>query len=338
MTEVERTGQGDADVALPDHVRQRVRDSVADNTRRGYRHDWARFAAWCDKQSRTPLPATGATLAAYVSHLADEDKAPATIDRAISCVRTMHRVNGHAEQPATEEARAVLRWHRQQRAEHGKRNQKKATPAIVDALRAMIATCDPYTLAGKRNRALLMLGFAMMARRSELSNLDIGDLRETNDGLEVHIRRSKTDRDAAGADVAVPYGTHPDTCPVRTVRVWVEALAELGATSGPLFRPIDRHGRLGSDPNAAGYRSPRLSGTSVDAIVQRTARRAGLPNAGGYSAHSLRAGGATAAYKGGADVSTIAKHGRWNEKSPVVLGYIRAVDRWKDNPMRGVGL
>jgi hypothetical protein len=36
--------------------------------------------------------------------------------------------------------------------------------------------------------------------------------------------------------------------------------------------------------------------------------------------------------------STIAAHGRWAPTSPVVLGYIRAVDRWADNPMHGVGL
>ncbi len=50
------------------------------------------------------------------------------------------------------------------------------------------------------------------------------------------------------------------------------------------------------------------------------------------------AGGATAAYRAGAPVSTIAAHGRWAPTSPVVLGYIRAVDRWNDNPMHGVGL
>ncbi len=34
------------------------------------------------------------------------------------------------------------------------------------------------------------------------------------------------------------------------------------------------------------------------------------------------------AYRAGAPVSTIAAHGRWAPTSPVVLGYIRAVDRW----------
>jgi hypothetical protein len=52
----------------------------------------------------------------------------------------------------------------------------------------------------------------------------------------------------------------------------------------------------------------------------------------------LRAGGATSAYRAGVPVSTIAGHGRWLPTSPVVLTYIRSVDRWTDNAMKGVGL
>ena len=88
-------------------------------------------------------------------------------------------------------------------------------------------------------------------------------------------------------------------------------------------------------------RQPARAGLSADAIgdlVRRAAERAGLPHPERYGAHSLRAGGATAAYEAGAPVSVIAAHGRWSPTSPVVLGYIRAVDRWADNPMKGVGL
>jgi hypothetical protein len=37
-------------------------------------------------------------------------------------------------------------------------------------------------------------------------------------------------------------------------------------------------------------------------------------------------------------VSTIAAHGRWSAGSPVVLSYVRAVDRWRDNVLAGIGL
>jgi len=95
-----------------------------------------------------------------------------------------------------------------------------------------------------------------------------------------------------------------------------------------LLRSVTRWGRP----------SGSISEDGINKAVRVAAVRAGLPNAETFTAHSLRAGGATASYKAGAPVSVIARHGRWSENSPVVLGYIRAVDKWTDNPMRGIGL
>ncbi|NED50654.1 integrase, partial [Micromonospora aurantiaca] len=64
----------------------------------------------------------------------------------------------------------------------------------------MVSTCDPETPKGARDRALLLLGFNMMARRSELAALDLADITEHEEGLLVRIRRSKTDQAAAGVE------------------------------------------------------------------------------------------------------------------------------------------
>jgi hypothetical protein len=144
----------------------------------------------------------------------------------------------------------------------------------------------------------------------------------------VLIRASKTDQDAEGVEVAIPHGQHPDTDRVRLIRAWRALLAGHGITGGRLLRSVTRHGRIGAS----------LSVDGLGDLVQAAARRAGLPNAGGYSAHSLRAGEATAAYRAGAPVPTIATHGRWSPGSPVVLSFVRAVDRWRDNALIGVGL
>jgi integrase len=175
---------------------------------------------------------------------------------------------------------------------------------------------------------MVVLGFALMGRRSELVALQISDIRETSDGLLVLVRASKTDQEGHGEEVAIPYGSHADTCPVRLVRAWIALLVENGITDGPLLRSVNRHGQIGRG----------LTGDGANKAIRAAAVRAGLPNATEISAHSLRAGGATAAYHAGAPIATITRHGRWAEGSPVVLRYIRAVDKWKDNPMAGVGL
>jgi integrase len=224
-------------------------------------------------------------------------------------------------------AKLALKSHARDQAARGVRSGQ-ATPILVDALRTMIDTCDVSTPKGVRDRLVLVLGWSAMLRRSELVGLDLQDVTETGDGLTVYIASSKTDQEAKGDTVLVPRGSHPDSDPVRVLTDWLQVLDHAGVDGGKLLRWIDNGGRIHDS----------LSGDAVNEIVRSAAKRAGLPGHDGYSAHSLRAGGATATYRNGATVSAIAEHGRWAKNSPVVLGYIRSVDKWKDNPMRGIGL
>jgi site-specific recombinase XerD len=70
---------------------------------------------------------------------------------------------------------------------------------------SMVATA-PDRLSGLRDRALLLLGFAGAFRRSELVALDVADVAETQTGLLVTIRRSKTDQEAMGRTIAITCG------------------------------------------------------------------------------------------------------------------------------------
>ncbi|MEU8378472.1 tyrosine-type recombinase/integrase [Streptosporangium sp. NPDC048865] len=317
-----------ADYALSDEARARIADGVPPNTRRAYERQWAAFSAWCAEHGRIEVPATGHTLAEYVETLCTTEWAPASIEQAIACVRTVHRLAGHHNQPPTDAARLALRAYKRTRAEAGTRGQREAPPVGIDALRAMVGACDLSTRIGLRDRLLLVLGLALMGRRSELVALTCDDVRQVPDGLEITIRTSKTDKDSRGETVAIPRGSHPLTDPVAVWSDWIAVLTEAGETSGRLLRRVDRHGNLG----------PRLGADAVNAIVRDLAVRAAVPGAETFTAHSLRAGGATVAYAAGVPVSLIAKHGRWAPASPVVLRYIRAVDRWRDNAMRNVGL
>src|SRR5258707_8649494 len=193
----------------------------------------------------------------------------------------------------------------------------KRPPMLVEALRAMIDTCETTKPRGFRDRALLLVGFNAMCRRSELSGLNIGDVRDAgDDGVTMYIRRSKTDQSARGAEVSVPYGQHTETCAVRAARAWVGELAARGISDGPLFRPIDRYGTIAGQAKQAGTPAIRLTGKSVSDMVHRRALLARLPDPAGYTGHSLRSGAAKSAYLAGAPVAEIALHGRWAANSP----------------------
>ena len=233
-----------------------------------------------------------------------------------------------------------MRGHGRDRAAVGDR-ARQAPPVTVTVLRKLVEQCDTSTGTGLRDRALIVVGFALAARRSELVALDHGDIRPGPDGgILVLIRASKTDKDGAGIEVALPYGAHPETCPVRTLQAWRVYLTARGITDGPLFVRIDRHGHLGTAATGRGTDADagRLTGQAVSMIVRRLAVAAGVPDAAAYSGHSLRSGFATEAYRTGGDPLRIADHGRWNRGSSVLLGYVRDVDRCSKNPLAGVGL
>lgn len=315
----------DTDRALSASALARIDGSTPNNTQRCYAGQWERYSAWCAAQGRVAVPTTSETIAEYVAHLADLDRAPATITQALAAIRALHREAG-AQLPDSAMARKILRGHRRNRTQKGLRT-RQAPPITIEILRLMVATCDLNTVVGQRDRVLLVIGWTLMGRRSELAALNLNDVTETLDGLEILIRYSKTDQDGIGAVVAIPGGAHEDTDPVRVIREWRAVLAQRGITSGKLLRSV-RGYQIGPEIN------PRV----LWKIVKRIAVRAKIPNAQAFSTHSLRAGGATSAYKAGVPVAVIAEHGRWAPNSPVVLSYIRASDKWKDNAMRDIGL
>lgn len=91
-------------------------------------------------------------------------------------------------------------------------------PLLLDNVRTLLAAMDhnswPAGLSAARDQFVLFAGFAGALRRSKLAALTFGDLTwHPADGLHLRIRSSKTDQDATGATVVLPYGRHPGTCP-----------------------------------------------------------------------------------------------------------------------------
>jgi integrase len=199
--------------------------------------------------------------------------------------------------------------------------QKSA--ALTDDIRAMVEATDSG-LIGMRDRALILLGFAGAFRRSELVGLSVEDCEFGNDGLTVTLRRSKTDQTGAGRKIGVPYGSNPETCPVRTLQLWIEQVA---ITGGLLFRSITRHGQI---------RSGGLSGGDVARVVKKLAERAGLDPAK-YAGHSLRAGHATSAAIAGASERSIMNQ-TGHRSVQMVRRYIRDGSLFRENSAGKLGL
>lgn len=267
-------------------VRSYLEAEKSDNTRRAYASDWADFHTWCERVNCSSLPAAPIDVARYLAHLADDGLKSSTIQRRAAAIASVHKAAGHEPPTNFEGVKAVMRGIRRRVG----RRKRKVKPATAHILAAALHNL-PDTLHGKRDRALLLIGFAAARRRSELVAFDVEDIERRPRGIVITMRRSKTDQEGEGRELVIPNGK--ELRPVAALDAWLEAS---GITSGAIFRNIDRHGNIGD----------RLSGRAVAEIVKKVLRAAGL-EAGAFSGHSLRAGFITDALDNKVDYLKIMK-------------------------------
>ncbi|SFV17107.1 Site-specific recombinase XerD [Methylobacterium sp. 174MFSha1.1] len=285
------------------------------------RGDAAAFEAWCARYGFRSLPASPEAVAGFLVAEAEAGRAASTIGRRLAAIKYAHKL---VRQPDPTEDEAVRATMKGIRRKVGTAPDQKAA-ATADVLMAMLMR-TPDTLTGKRDRALLALGFAGAFRRSELVALDVSDLREDPEGLRVLVRRSKVDQEGAGFEKATPHGRF--IRPVALLRDWLETA---GITEGPIFRPVSRSGRVRM--TMRGTNPACLTTQAVADIVKRYATAAGL-DASTFGAHSLRACYITTAAERGADLARIMDQSGHRDTRTVV-SYIRRVNAFKSRSGSG---
>lgn len=328
MTTLQTTADNETAVAtvdLLDRTRAYAALSHAQNTRKGYRSDWARFEAWCASRGVCAMPAAPTTVALYLTDRAVEGRKVSTLQRSLAAISKAHKTAGHPSPAITEPVQRVMRGIKRT---HGVAQLQKAPLSVEDLRRMCLAL--PETTSGVRDRALLLLGFAGAFRRGELAALTVEDVELVVDGLRVTLRRSKTDQDGEGRIMAIPFGSDPATCPIRTFRRWLDVA---GIVEGAVFRAVNRGGHLVTRRKDG---DGRLSARDVARVVKRAAKAAGLDSSN-LAGHSLRAGLATSAAKSGkSERSIMAQTGH---RSPMMVRrYIRDANLFAENAAAGIGL
>jgi integrase len=252
----------------------------APSTVRAYRADWAAFTDWCTARNLASFPALPATVARYLDDVA-RSRTVATVRRRLAAVRAEHLDAGVMSPTIAAPVRLAVA-----RAEWRQRGRARSTvPLGVEALRSM-SRALPASLAGQRDRALLLLGYGAGLRPGELARLATNDVRRVRGGLRVRIPRGP---------VVVPFGSAPELC---AVDAWIRWRRAAGLTGGPALRGVDRHGRLADRG---------LGPKAVTRIVRRSAAAAGLDPAP-YQGLSLRRGMVAAATAQGASDDGIMEH------------------------------
>ncbi len=304
---------------LVDAARRFVDEAEASSTRRNYAADWRAFSSWCGQRGFEALPAAPQVVALYLTDFARDHKASTVVRRAVGIAKA-HRRAGHLSPTEHESVRLLLAGIRRAK---GMAPEQKAPLLTADVL-ALVATCPPGTLAGARDRAILLVGYMGAFRRSELVALDGEDVEGRPEGLALTLRRSKVDQEGVGRRKVLVYGSSPTACPVTALRAW---LALAGISEGPVFRGVDRHGRLGT---------ARLSAEAVASVVKRAAQAAGL-DPRFFAGHSLRAGHVTEAKRNDAsDLEVMSQTHHRSAES--ISGYVREADLFRHTSARRLGL
>jgi integrase len=154
---------------------------------------------------------------------------------------------------------------------------------------------QPDTPWGLRNRALLSLGYDLLARQSELTALRGEDVSWRRDGtLEVILRRSKADQFGRGR---IAFTSSRSAALLSDWPEW------RGGEIAPVFCAIYR---------GVAINRP-LSGSTVKNIIKSSARAAGYDQwvVNDFSAHSLRVGAAQELLRRGHDSAAIMRAGGW---------------------------
>ena len=285
-------------------VRDLIEHSLANSTRTAYQSDLRHFVGWGGT-----LPATPAMIATYIAAHSDT-LAVATITRRIATLSKAHDALD-ANPCRSALVKATLQGLRRRRGTA----QRQAKPLLRDDLMLILDRLGTTT-RDARDRALLLIGFSGGFRRSELVGLDHADTEHARQGLILTLRRSKTDQEGAGRKIGIPFG-RTRHCPVAAFNAW---LSESGIDTGPIFRPVDRHGHVQPE---------RLSGDAVSEVIRERVTAAGIDPTG-FSGHSLRAGFATSAAQAG--VSTLKIRQQTGHASDAMLArYVRDAELFTGN-------
>lgn len=131
-------------------------------------------------------------------------------------------------------ARRILKARVKAMEEAGEVRGRGPAPALLVSHLRRVVGAAPDNMMGVRDRALVLLHFAVAGREHELAALRVRDIVETENGLVVDIRVSKT----TPRTVKVPFGSRPSTCPVRAWRAWAEAAGIGGQGDTHAFRQL----------------------------------------------------------------------------------------------------
>ena len=274
----------------------RLNGAYAPATIKSYYTDMRTLVDWCVRHDLNWNALSPQDICDFLEHEAKRGMCHGTTLRRVYSARRVFTLAGMSDPTDDPDVELCLR--RIARARPTR--PKQARGLSLAALRKLLDV-QPGTPWGLRNRALLSLGYDLLARRSEITALRSDDVSWRRDGtLEVILRRSKTDQSGRGR---IAFTSS------RSAELLSDWLEWRGGDIDPVFCAIYR---------GVAINRP-LSGSTVKNIIKSSARAAGYDQwvVDAFSTHSLRVGAAQELLRRGHDSVAIMRAGGW--RTPTIL-------------------
>jgi site-specific recombinase XerD len=285
---------------------EKIDGAYSPATIRAYRVDFGEFIRFSDGIDEAALPAQPHNVVDFIIKLTNSGRSSASIRRAIAGIASVHKLNRFTD--PTKDPDVMLEMRRMHRKLGRASHQAQGVTAEI--LEKML-NATGSNLKGIRDRALLLVAYDTLCRRSELVALRVEDVKtKMINGLEnttILLRKSKTDQDAIGRWLHLSK---------RTQLALNEWLKQLNAETGPLFRGI----------NSGQHIMQTLGAGQINRIYKKIAMVSEIDSdlAGKISGHSMRVGHAQDLVSKGASLPVIMSMGRWS-KSDTVMRYVEQI-------------
>jgi len=284
----------------------KIEGAYAPSTIRAYKADFLEFINYCNNHQQVSLPANPIILAKFIADVTNNGRSSASIRRLVCGISSIHRLNRY--QDPTKDPDVTLEMRRMHRKLG--RSSKQAGGINANTLEKLLLATDD-SIRGIRDRALLLVAYDTLCRRSELVSLQVKDVKiHAKNGVEtssILLRKSKTDQDSTGKWLHLSERTH------IALAEWIKKLPE---GQEMLFCGLNR----------ALYTSSQIGVGQINRIYKKIARKAGINESeiASISGHSIRVGAAQDLLNSGASMPIIMQRGRWS-KTDTVMRYVEHV-------------
>ena len=226
-----------------------------------YTAAWQDFAAFCAQRNRSALPAATATVAWYLSSLADAGIGTVALSGRLSAINAAHTRNGYTR-PLDDGA--IADTMERLRDSYPARSARQPATISSDTLRRCLAALPPAPRLAVRDAALLMLAYGGILRPSEARLLTLRQIGFPHNANEIRVFLPLGKR---RQEVIVIPAAEQGPCVVRAVRTLRGYMTGF-RRDAPLFQSLTEAGR---------WRGKPITSSTFTAIKAGYIERAALP-------------------------------------------------------------